>query len=208
MFPNLVKSALGLSQTRGQPVTQVSTVAQNTRAKAATLGQNTSATSLRDEIDTPVQGTSQSVLNTSEQRDNAVPGTSQSAKTIGSKKRKRRAPNISTDQPQKELFANNEVVFANNNLQIEIVRTDFKKWHRFALEDSLFILKCTMKRKNIKKPLISDLFYALQKAIEKCLEKLKSSYTREDGTEHQVTNFHFMMTSVRQAFNNRFAHSF
>jgi hypothetical protein len=83
------------------------------------------------------------------------------------------------------IYKNNEVVYQNKDFRMEILKTQFKKWSRFNIGDHLFILRCVMNNPSSQKPLLSELFQALEESLDTILTEMKKFYEKPDH-EHQI----------------------
>jgi hypothetical protein len=83
------------------------------------------------------------------------------------------------------IYQSNQVVYENKDFRMEILKTQFKKWSRFNIADHLFVLKCAMKSPTSQKPLLGELFEALEKSMDIILSEMKGFYQKPDH-EHQI----------------------
>jgi len=71
-------------------------------------------------------------------------------------------------------FSSRTKIFEDDNVELYVAKTGFKRQDRFTLDDHLFVVKAHLK--NDQPPLLSVMLGALTRAFEFMLNHLKSFY--------------------------------
>jgi len=73
-----------------------------------------------------------------------------------------------------------DLVYENQNYQLIVEKSAFKKQKNFRLQDHLFKFKLIQKNTSDKPPLLTDLFDFFHAALLHILEAIKTFYKKED----------------------------
>lgn len=113
-----------------------------------------------------------------------VPGTSQPSPTPGPSESPEPEDSGSEDDQGNSIFQTATKVFENNNLEIYISKTSFKRQKKFALDDHLYSVVVRLKANAKELPLLKDFILILDQTLVKILRDLQAFY--DSNEEHLV----------------------